>query len=35
MIANTPQAPYFAVIFTSVRTERDNGYDDMADKCMN
>jgi heme-degrading monooxygenase HmoA len=30
MIANTPQAPYYAVIFTSLRTEGDNGYDDMA-----
>jgi heme-degrading monooxygenase HmoA len=30
MIANTPQAPYYAVIFTSLRTEGDNGYGDMA-----
>ncbi|MFI5159936.1 MAG: antibiotic biosynthesis monooxygenase family protein [Sphingobacteriales bacterium] len=30
MIANTPQAPYYAVIFTSLRTDGDNGYCDMA-----
>jgi len=31
MIANTPQPPYYAVIFTSTRTEGDNGYASMAD----
>jgi len=30
MIANTPPAPYYAVIFTSLRTEGDNGYGSMA-----
>lgn len=30
MIAPTPQPPYYAVIFTSVRTEGDHGYDKMA-----
>jgi heme-degrading monooxygenase HmoA len=30
MIADTPQPPYYAVIFTSLRTEGDNGYNDMA-----
>ena len=30
MIANTPAAPYYAVIFTSVRTDHHQGYDDMA-----
>lgn len=34
MIANTPQAPYYAVIFTSVRTEVDNGYEQMAEKMV-
>ena len=29
-IAKTPQPPYYAVIFTSVRTEGDNGYEEMA-----
>lgn len=29
-IANTPKPPYYAVIFTSVRTEVDDGYADMA-----
>ena len=30
MIANTPPAPYFAVIFTSLRTEGDQGYAEAA-----
>jgi heme-degrading monooxygenase HmoA len=30
MIAETPEPPYYAVIFTSLRTEDDNGYGDMA-----
>ncbi len=30
MIANTIQPPYYAVIFTSVRTETDEGYSAMA-----
>ena len=30
MIANTPEPPYYAVIFTSLRTEGDRGYDSMA-----
>jgi heme-degrading monooxygenase HmoA len=34
MIANTPQTPYFAVIFTSIRTEIDNGYGNMANKMV-
>lgn len=32
MIAKTPAPPYYAVIFTSVRTESDNGYAEMADR---
>jgi len=31
MIAKTPAPPYYAVIFTSTRTEGDNGYSAMAD----
>src|SRR5882757_808871 len=31
MIANTPATPYYAVIFTSLRTEGDDGYGTMAD----
>jgi heme-degrading monooxygenase HmoA len=31
MISQTPAPPYFAVIFTSVRTAGDNGYAEMAD----
>ncbi|MGB8031627.1 MAG: antibiotic biosynthesis monooxygenase [Terracidiphilus sp.] len=30
-IAATPAAPYYAVIFTSLRTEGDNGYGKMAE----
>jgi heme-degrading monooxygenase HmoA len=31
MIAQTPAPPYYAVIFTSIRTEGDEGYGAMAD----
>ncbi|GAB2491112.1 antibiotic biosynthesis monooxygenase family protein [Algoriphagus taiwanensis] len=30
MIAKTPPPPYFAVIFTSLRTEIDENYSEMA-----
>lgn len=30
MIAKTPPTPYYAVIFTSIRTGGDNGYSQMA-----
>lgn len=30
MIAHTPKPPYYAVIFTSTRTEVDQGYADMS-----
>ncbi len=30
MFAKTPIPPYYAVIFTSVRTEGENGYGQMA-----
>lgn len=33
-IANTPEPPYYAVIFTSYRTEGDNGYAEMANKMV-
>ena|SRR5688572_4368813 len=32
MIAQTPTPPYYAVIFTTLRTEGDNGYTEMAAK---
>ena len=32
MIAQTPQPPYYAVIFTSLRTGVDDGYSAMADE---
>ena len=34
MIANTPPPPYYAVIFTSVRTEFEEGYGDMATRMV-
>jgi heme-degrading monooxygenase HmoA len=34
MIAQTPEPPYYAVIFSSVRTEGDNGYAEMADRMI-
>jgi len=34
MIANTPKPPYYAVIFTSIRTDHDNGYNKMADRMI-
>jgi heme-degrading monooxygenase HmoA len=30
-IATTPATPYYAVIFTSIRTEGDRGYGKMSD----
>jgi heme-degrading monooxygenase HmoA len=32
--ATTPQPPYYAVIFTSVRTEGDNGYGETAKQML-
>ena len=34
VIANTPKPPYYAVIFTSTRTEGDNGYGEMASRMV-
>ncbi|MCW8883106.1 MAG: antibiotic biosynthesis monooxygenase [Sedimenticola sp.] len=34
LIAKTPAPPYYAVIFTSLRTEGDNGYGAMATKMI-
>lgn len=31
-LARTPEPPYYAVIFTSLRTEGDRGYADMAQR---
>jgi heme-degrading monooxygenase HmoA len=33
-IANTPQPPYYAVIFTSVRTVVDEGYSETAERML-
>ncbi|MBV1787623.1 antibiotic biosynthesis monooxygenase [Marinobacterium sp. D7] len=34
LIAQTPEPPYYAVVFTSVRTEGDNGYGEMAARMV-
>jgi heme-degrading monooxygenase HmoA len=34
MIAQTPNPPYYAVIFTSMRTEVDEGYSDTAERML-
>lgn len=34
LIANTPKPPYYAVIFTSIRTEGDNGYGKTANRMV-
>ncbi|MBV6752287.1 MULTISPECIES: antibiotic biosynthesis monooxygenase family protein [Pseudomonas] len=34
MIAQTPQPPYYAVIFTSLRTEGDQGYGEAAQRMV-
>ena len=33
-LAKTPQPPYYAVIFTSVRTEGDKGYAETAARML-
>jgi heme-degrading monooxygenase HmoA len=33
-IAVTPKPPYYAVIFTSLRTEGDSGYADVARRML-
>ena len=33
-IAKTPEPPYYAVIFTSLRTSGDSGYSKMADRMV-
>ena len=34
MIAETPPPPYYAVVFTSVRTDIAEGYGDMATRMV-
>jgi len=34
MIANTPKPPYYAVIFTSLRTPVDDGYSEMSERIV-
>ena len=33
-LATTPEPPYYAVIFTSLRTEGDRGYGQMAERMV-
>jgi len=33
-IATTPEPPYYAVIFSSHRTDGDNGYGEMAERMV-
>ncbi len=34
MISKTPVPPYYAVIFTSLRTDGDHGYDKTANRMV-
>ncbi|MDX8340863.1 antibiotic biosynthesis monooxygenase [Draconibacterium sp. IB214405] len=34
MIANTPKPPYYAVIFTTLRNDIDDGYGEMAKQML-
>ena len=34
MHANTPAPPYYAVIFTSIRTDIEAGYEEMAEEMV-
>lgn len=34
MIANTPKPPYYAVIFSSLRTEVDDHYSEMSERMV-
>ena len=34
LIAETPVPPYYAVIFTSIRSDGDQGYAKMAEKML-
>jgi heme-degrading monooxygenase HmoA len=33
-LTTTPEPPYYAVIFTSIRTEQVEGYDEMSQRMM-
>ena len=33
-LANTSEPPYYAVIFTTIRTDGDNGYGDAAKQML-
>jgi len=34
LLANTPQPPFYAVIFTSIRSDGDNGYGETGDRMV-
>jgi len=35
MIAQTPNPPYYAVIFSSIKSDQTEGYDAMAESMAN
>lgn len=34
LIAKTPEPPYYAVLFSSIRKDADDGYSDMAERMI-
>lgn len=34
MLAQTPEPPYYAVIFTSTRTDENSGYNEMSERMV-
>ncbi len=34
LLSNTPKPPYYAVIFTSIRTDGDNGYGIVGERML-
>jgi len=34
MIAKTPKPPYYAVIFTSIKSTKIDGYEEVANKML-
>ena len=34
IVTNTPKPPYYAVIFTSIKTDEDKGYSNMSGRMV-
>ncbi len=34
MIVDTPKVPYYIVIFTSIKNDENNGYDEMSKRMV-